>query len=269
MPRIARPWFRLYSSILDTRKVQNLPGDLFKTWVNLLSIASQADPRGTLPRIGDIAYRLRADIDTIMQQVEELRRRHLLDGDKHHLRIHDWPEWQPDSDANLTPGRRDKNAERTRKERATPALRTHRVEKKRIGEEEEETRARVTRRNIFVLYDNYMGKPSVTATMRDLLIQAEEDYPGECITHCFLAAARSSDGRRSWKYVEAILKRHQAEGCSEQPRATNGATSGRPAAPEGIYAAELSRLGLDKPAEFVANPYGASDGPPLVDQETP
>ena len=87
----------------------------------------------------------------------------------------------------------------------------------------------VIRRNIFVLYDNYMGRPSVTPTMREVLIQAEEDYPDECITHCFLTAARSSDGRRSWKYVESILKRHQAEGCNERkPVGRNAAPAHAP-----------------------------------------
>ena len=86
-----------------------------------------------------------------------------------------------------------------------------------------------TRRNIFVLYDNYMGKMAVTPTMREVLIQAEEDYPDECITHCFLTAARSSDGRRSWKYVESILKRHQAEGCNERkPVGRNAAPAHAP-----------------------------------------
>jgi len=34
-------WFRFYNDALDNPKVQLLPSDLFKTWVNLLCIASR------------------------------------------------------------------------------------------------------------------------------------------------------------------------------------------------------------------------------------
>ena len=103
---------------------------------------------------------------------------------------------------------------------------------------EEETL--IPRRNIFVLYDNYMGRPSVTGMMRDVLVRAEEDYPDECIMHCFEVAAKASDGRRSWKYVESILKRHQAEGCDAR-KPVGGHTNG--AAAFGDSATELARYG--------------------------
>jgi hypothetical protein len=41
-------WLRLYSDVGSDPKVQRLPGDKFKAWINLLCVASQHD--GILPR---------------------------------------------------------------------------------------------------------------------------------------------------------------------------------------------------------------------------
>jgi hypothetical protein len=76
------------------------------------------------------------------------------------------------------------------------------------------------RHNICVLYDDYMGKPSITAMLKPQLLEAEDTYPPECITHCFEIAAASSDGRRSWNYVRSILERHAMEGCNERPKSS-------------------------------------------------
>ena len=34
-------WFRMYEEILDDPKVQKLPDDLFKAWVNVLALSSR------------------------------------------------------------------------------------------------------------------------------------------------------------------------------------------------------------------------------------
>jgi hypothetical protein len=57
-------WFRYYHDALDDPKVQGLSGDLFKAWINLLSIASGAKPRGALPSLSEIAFRLRLSDET-------------------------------------------------------------------------------------------------------------------------------------------------------------------------------------------------------------
>lgn len=52
-------WFRFYHEVLDDPKVQKLHPSLFKHWVNLLCLASESSPRGQLPGIDAIAFRLR------------------------------------------------------------------------------------------------------------------------------------------------------------------------------------------------------------------
>lgn len=52
-------WFRFYDEALDDPKVQRLPGEDFKAWVNMLALASKHG--GQLPAIGDMAFALRMD----------------------------------------------------------------------------------------------------------------------------------------------------------------------------------------------------------------
>jgi hypothetical protein len=102
-------WFRMYSDALDDPKVQRLPGDLFKAWVNLLCLANRND--GVLPCIEDIAFALRMSQDVTVTVTTELVARGLLD-DHDGLAPHNWAERQFKSD---TP---ESAAERKRAQRA-------------------------------------------------------------------------------------------------------------------------------------------------------
>lgn len=100
-------WFRFYSEALDDPKVQRLPGDLFKAWVNLLCLANEADERGTLPDVADIAFRLRMDDQKTADALRGLCRAGLLDGDEDDgYSIHAWDKRQPDSDSSTERVRR-------------------------------------------------------------------------------------------------------------------------------------------------------------------
>lgn len=52
-------WFRLYDELLDDPKVQSLPPEDFKAWVNLLCLANRNE--GRLPSVEAIAFALRID----------------------------------------------------------------------------------------------------------------------------------------------------------------------------------------------------------------
>lgn len=95
-------WFRFYSEALDDPKVQRLPGDLFKAWVNLLCLANLQEERGTLPSIEDIGFRLRMDDGAVATLLVELARRGLLDDEYTGYRIHGWQSRQYRSDTDPT-----------------------------------------------------------------------------------------------------------------------------------------------------------------------
>lgn len=102
-------WFRLYDEMLDDPKVQRLAPHLFKTWVNLLCLASKEN--GKLPSNDDIAFRLRISVQDAAQQVEDLILAELIDLDPKGGRFpHGWEARQYASDT---------SAERMRKHRET------------------------------------------------------------------------------------------------------------------------------------------------------
>lgn len=91
------PWFRFYVEVLDDPKVQKLPPHLFKTWVNILCLASVHD--GVLPPVDDISFRLRISTHDVQQQIDEMIGLGLLDirRDKR-LEPHNWMKRQFASD---------------------------------------------------------------------------------------------------------------------------------------------------------------------------
>lgn len=95
-------WFRFYSGVLDDPKVQRLPAELFRVWVNLLCLANEAEDRGTLPGIADLAFRLRLDEGAALAALEDLTERGLIERDGETLRPHNWDRRQFRSD-DVTP----------------------------------------------------------------------------------------------------------------------------------------------------------------------
>lgn len=107
-------WFRFYDEALDDPKVQRLSPQLFKTWVNLLCLASKED--GKLPSNDDIAFRLRISVQDAALQIEDLILAGLIDLDARGNRApHNWSERQYASDS---------SAERMRKHRKSKKEKT-------------------------------------------------------------------------------------------------------------------------------------------------
>jgi hypothetical protein len=90
-------WFRFYDGALDDPKVQTLPSELFKIWVNLLCVASRNG--GCLP-VAELAFSLRLDEHYLHEAIERLKERGLLDFvDEYHIGPHNWDKRQFKSDA--------------------------------------------------------------------------------------------------------------------------------------------------------------------------
>jgi len=110
-------WFRMYDDVLDDPKVQRLPADLFKAWVNLLCLASRND--GTLPPIDDIAFALRMSQDVTRDIVRDLSQRGLID-DCDGLSPHNWSARQFKSDKDESAAERKRAQRKREKERQNP-----------------------------------------------------------------------------------------------------------------------------------------------------
>ncbi|MGV1682935.1 hypothetical protein [Sphingopyxis sp. NJF-3] len=94
-------WFRFYDEALDDPKVQTLPPELFKAWVNLLCIASKND--GILPAVDKISFSLRIDERGVERLLERLLNEGLIDRrnggvNGYHYAPHGWDQRQYKSD---------------------------------------------------------------------------------------------------------------------------------------------------------------------------
>jgi hypothetical protein len=71
-------WFKFHADLINDPTLQRLPGDKFKTWINLLCITSKND--GVLPPLTDLTFLLRPMVeDKIAALIEEFCEKGLLD----------------------------------------------------------------------------------------------------------------------------------------------------------------------------------------------
>lgn len=112
-------WFRFYDTALDDPKVQRLPAALFKTWVNLLCVASRND--GRLP-VADLAFSLRLDDDTCAEHVARLKDAGLIDEADGELSPHNWNGRQFTSDSSAERVKKHRDKKRNADSNVTPAV---------------------------------------------------------------------------------------------------------------------------------------------------
>ena len=85
-------WFRFYARAIDDLKVQGLSDALFKTWVNILCVASDDD--GAIPDIETLSFRLRLSRKETEKRIAALVGARLIDNDDGVLVPHDWDQRQ-------------------------------------------------------------------------------------------------------------------------------------------------------------------------------
>lgn len=93
---MANAWYRFYVETLDDPKVQKLPGEQFKGWVNLLSLAARNE--GDLPPVEDIAFALRMSEIEAQELIDYLIEKELVDETEYGLEPHNWNGRQYKSD---------------------------------------------------------------------------------------------------------------------------------------------------------------------------
>jgi hypothetical protein len=91
-------WLRLYHSVLDDPKVQRLSAADFKFWINALICASQNTPRGVLPDIDHLAFRLHSSREAVEKRLKTSQEVGLIHFENGFYRIHNWDARQFSSD---------------------------------------------------------------------------------------------------------------------------------------------------------------------------
>lgn len=90
-------WFRFYAEVLHDPKVQRLPAQLFKDWVNVMCCASSHD--GEIPRdIEDFAFCMRLTRPRAEKLLLDLKDAGLVDITPGSIKPHNWDSRQYQSD---------------------------------------------------------------------------------------------------------------------------------------------------------------------------
>jgi hypothetical protein len=110
-------WFRFYASALNDPKVQRLEPGLFKTWVNLLCVASENG--GSLPPLSDLAFALRVPEDSLTADYDALVSAGLIDEHDDYVTPHNWSGRQFQSDVSTDRVKRFRDKKRNVSETAS------------------------------------------------------------------------------------------------------------------------------------------------------
>ena len=90
-------WFRFYDDVVGDPKAQMLSDNLFRSWVNLLCIASKNG--GSLPDLAAVAYYLRMNEAKAAETLTRLCKAGLLDKHENTFAPHNWNGRQFKTDA--------------------------------------------------------------------------------------------------------------------------------------------------------------------------
>jgi hypothetical protein len=244
-------WLRLYSEVLDDPKIQRLPVDLRWRWIELLCLANSSEPRGYLPSVIDISFRLRLPEAKTADVLKGLIAAGLLEGPMDHLRPHSWDQRQPVSDnaAERMNNRRKGAAHQpnmfgTETEHVPPRVEESRSEEEKTRQEGEESDRAPAHPFAFLYAQNYRSHHNVSAippAVHGIALALETEYGADL---CIEVAIEKGWDKHPNYYRNAIKERRNGNG--------NGAARGdeEPRAhPEGVG----DRVhGLDRRSAFVA-----------------
>jgi hypothetical protein len=131
---MSNQWFRMYAEVLNDPKVQKLPAELFKVWINTLCLA--CNNNGTLPKLEDCSFAFRETISETKTAFHELEKHGLIVTDGETFHIHNWKKRQYKSDNSTERVKRHRNARKNVTE--TPQNRTEQIQIKNIKKDHPE-----------------------------------------------------------------------------------------------------------------------------------
>jgi len=139
-------WFRFHTDALDNRKIQTLPAAVFKRWVNFCCLARLYGD--LLPDPKTIGFRLRCSENQAETWREQLVSLRLVDKNSDGTyKMHDWEDWQSQSDDAAARKRKQREKEKERARMSQPVSRDIECDCRAVEETRvEETRVEQTER---------------------------------------------------------------------------------------------------------------------------
>ena len=210
-------WFRMYAEVLNDPKVQNLPGDLFKIWVNALCIACNGN--GTLPKLEDVSFALRLPFHETKTAFQELEKHALLVTVDETFQFKSWNKRQYKSDVSTERVKR--HRERKRNVTETPPDTDTDTEQKVSTDANASLRARPAKAK-FTLEE--LSVDHITDWLAKKRAEGRYLLHDECFVLEYFKNYCVSKGKKYKDFIAAYRNAFEWEAC--RPRSANG--SGRP-----------------------------------------
>jgi DnaD/phage-associated family protein len=233
------PWFRVYSEILDDRKIKRIckktghsKALVIGVWIGLLALANDSPDRGTLSISEDMPVtqedledELGLPGEIINQLMDEFVSMGMVNG-KATLKIANWERRQFKSD-NSTERVREYREKRSTPEdmkRFRNVIDTEQIQNRTDTENREEpepepepTTTTVIEEEFPNVVNSYQENIGVIShTIADLLKSATEHYPPGWIPDAIDEAVKNNV--RKWSYIDAILKNWETNGRNGKGR---------------------------------------------------
>lgn len=106
---MGRPWIKLHTSMLFHAETQELAGEDYKLWVNLLLLAGTIDDGGVIGPAPNVAFALHMTPADLARGLSALNGR-VTAADDGQLCVRDWHEWQAQSDRDRKRAQRSREA---------------------------------------------------------------------------------------------------------------------------------------------------------------
>src|SRR5574343_362439 len=85
-------WFKFYTRVLDSSKLEELSDKLYRHWTKLCCVACRHG--GTLPALHQVAFEMRITKSEAERTIATLVEKRFIDDDGGILTMHDWEDWQ-------------------------------------------------------------------------------------------------------------------------------------------------------------------------------
>lgn len=216
-------WAKIWLEMLDDPKIATMKDRLWRRWVEVILLAKRVDKGGLIGTTEQIAWALRLDELEAESDLAQLAGIGLVQKQEAGWFI---PNFEKRQRA-LTPAER-KAQQRDREKRSayyedvTPLSRKVTQNRGRGRTEEEQNRTDAATGKVFAAYEDHIG--TLTPMVSESIGDAIDTYTAAWVIEGIKESARNN--KRSWSYVDAILRRWERDGFKVDSRGSNnGATT--------------------------------------------
>jgi len=217
---MAKIWIKLWHDFLHDNKLSILPEHLQLRFVKLLLIAGDIDKNGLLPPVSSVAYDLgligKNGEEKVLQTYQALRKTGVLEETPRGWNIVNFSHRQVSPGAVRMRRYRERHSDGSGDVTASESGSTFTFISS--SKPKEESIKSQEKGASFLFYEQNIG--FLTPMIAEKIKDAEDEFPAEWILNAMGESVKHN--KRSWAYVEAILRRWKTEGKQSRRSKSNG-----------------------------------------------